>query len=220
MSVNGRVAALGTRVHEGDQVRLDGRLIRQRAPAERWVFLCHRSPGEALQRSRAGERPALLERLPQRAGKRFTAVSPMPHADGGLELVTSDGALAERLQRAVHALEVEFSVRLRGELHASQLSLVAQGELDSGAPLEVLSCEPQAGEGSNRWYVLASRGASGKEVRRLFERAGALVSRVLRTRVGPVRLERALARGQFRRLTDAELTALFQAAAAHRSSSR
>lgn len=219
MSVNGRVAALGTRVHEGDQVRLDGRLIRQRAPAERPVFLCHRSPGEALQRSGAGERRALLERLPQRAGRRFIAVSPMPHADGGLELVTADGALAESLQRAVHALEVEFSVRLRGELHAAQLARIAQGELDSGAPLEVLACAPQGGEGSNRWYVLATRGGSGKEVRRLFERAGALVSRVLRTRLGPIRLGRALARGQFRRLTDAELTSLLQAAAAHRSSS-
>ena len=39
-------------------------------------------------------RQAMLERLPRRAGRRFISVSPMPRVDGGLELVTSDGALA------------------------------------------------------------------------------------------------------------------------------
>jgi 23S rRNA pseudouridine2605 synthase len=45
-------------------------------------------------------------------------------------------------------------------------------------------------------------------VRQLFERQGALVSRVLRTQLGPLKLERALARGQFRELTAEELAAL------------
>jgi 16S rRNA U516 pseudouridylate synthase RsuA-like enzyme len=45
-------------------------------------------------------------------------------------------------------------------------------------------------------------------VRQLFERQGALVSRVLRTQLGPVTLERSLARGQFRELTQEEVRAL------------
>src|SRR5947207_664809 len=52
------------------------------------------------------------------------------------------------------------------------------------------------------------QGASGKQVRQLFERQGALVSRVLRTQLGSVRLERSLARGQFRALTQEELRGL------------
>ena len=38
----------------------------------------------------------------------------MPGIDGGLELVTSDGALAAKLQRAIHKLPCEFSVRVKG----------------------------------------------------------------------------------------------------------
>lgn len=207
LTVNGAVATLGTRATAGDQVRLDGRLVRaQGARGGAHVFLCHRSPGE--------EMAAALARLPRRAGKRFIAVSPMPRVDGGLELVTSDGALAESLQRRVHALRSEFSVRVRGELGDPQLAGILSGQLDSGAQLAVARCEAAGGEGANRWYTVELRGASGRQVRQLFERQGALVSRVLRTQLGPIALERSLARGQARELESDELHRLLAPEAA------
>ena len=217
LTVNGTVAELGARVAPRDEVRLDGRVVRARAAeAGARAFLCHRSPGEplrapALPASEPGARApraALLERLPRRLGRRFIAVSPMPRVDGGLELVSSDGALAMRLQRAVHALRSEFGVRVRGELSAAQLEGIRAGALDSGARLAVERCEAAGGEAANRWYTLGVQGASGKQVRQLFERQGALVSRVLRTQLGAVRLERSLVRGQFRALTQEELRGL------------
>lgn len=152
-------------------------------------------------------------RVPRRLGRRLIAVSPMPRADGGLELLAADGELAAQLQRGVHALTSEFGVRVRGELSAPQLQAVLGGLLDSGAQLAVERCEPAGGEGANRWYTLVARGASGKDVRQLFERQGALVSRVIRTRLGGLVLERALARGQFRQLAEQELAALSAAGA-------
>jgi 16S rRNA U516 pseudouridylate synthase RsuA-like enzyme len=50
-------------------------------------------------------------------------------------------------------------------------------------------------------------------VRQLFERQGALVSRVLRTHLGSLTLERSLGRGRFRQLTQEELEALIPAPA-------
>jgi 23S rRNA pseudouridine2605 synthase len=210
LTVNGAPAALGTRATPADELRLDGRLIHARAAGGGAVFLCHRSPGEALD--------AVTARLPRRAGKRFIAVSPMPRVDGGLEIVTSDGALALRLQRGVRALGCEFGVRVRGELDATQLEGVLQGELDSGERLDVRDFTAAGGEGANRWYTLAVRGASGKEVRQLLERQGALVSRVLRTQLGPVALGRVLGRGQSRELQAEELSALLAAPAAEETS--
>jgi 23S rRNA pseudouridine2605 synthase len=224
LTINGAPATLGARVGPHDEVRLDGRMVRAQAPAAAIrAFICHRSPGEPLDGARpadgaAGQmavpRTALIERLPRRAGRRFIAISPMPRPDGGLELVTADGELAVRLQRAVHTLESEFGVRVRGELGPEQLQGVLAGTLDSGARLAVESCAGAGGEGANRWYTLRVRGASGKQVRQLFERQGALVSRVMRTRLGSLALERALARGQFRELTPEELAALSAAGAA------
>ena len=219
LTINGAPASLGARIGPRDAVRLDGRTVHTAAPAQAPVFLCHRSPGEPLRSPVGGTAPeapraALLERLPRRAGRRFISIAPLPRIDGGLELVTADGAIAARLQRRAHALESEFSVRVRGELAAEQLAGIRSGQLDRGAPLAVALCEAGGGEGSNRWYTLRVRGASGKSVRQLFERQGALVSRVLRTRLGELSLERTLARGQFRELSGPELAALLGAAAA------
>jgi 23S rRNA pseudouridine2605 synthase len=206
LSVNGRPAVLGVRVGPKDLLKLDGRAIRQRAPTAAGVFLCHRSPGEPLQLGA----PSLAARLPRRAGRRFISISPLPQVDGGLELLSADGRLALRLQRAVHALEVEFSVRVRGELTPEQEQRVRAGVLDAGQ-VEVRLLEPSGGEGSNRWYRLLTRGASGNDVRQLFERQALTVVRVLRTRLGSLTLPRNLARGQFRELDGAELQALLQA---------
>lgn len=218
ITVNGQPAVLGVRVSPSDQLRLDGRLIRQREPRSGpTVFVVHRSPGESLTQPHAdtseegGEGPAttpMIERLPNRAGRRFITISPMPRVDGGLELVTSDGELGVMLQRSVHNLVSQFSVRILGELSEEQLEGILGGMLDSGEQIEVQTCEPSGGEAANRWYTFVARGASGKEVRQLFERQGAMVSRVQRTHLGPVTMERALGRGQFRELTPEELSGL------------
>jgi 23S rRNA pseudouridine2605 synthase len=215
LTVNGRIAELGIKVTERDDIRLDGRPIRIRATASAQVFLFNRSPGDPL-REASADRAPLIERLPRTAGRRFIAVSPMPGIDGGLELVTSDGALAAKLQRAVHRLECEFSVRVKGQLGPDQKAGVESGKLDRPARMSVESLTSSEAdlEGSNRWYGVVVRGASGKDIRQLFERQGVLVSRVLRVSAGSLKLEKSLARGQFRQLTDEEVDALLKPPAA------
>jgi 23S rRNA pseudouridine2605 synthase len=209
LTVNGRIAELGQKVSVADDIRLDGRPIKARATAAAQVFMFNRSPGDPLRESTA-ERAALIERLPKHAGRRFIAVSPMPGIDGGLEVVTSDGALAAKLQRAIHKLPAEFSVRVKGLLGPDQLAGVQSGKLDRPARLSVesLSTSDADLEGSNRWYAIVARGASGKDIRQLFERQGALISRVLRVSLGSLKLDKALARGQFRQLEEADIEAL------------
>src|SRR5262249_6444405 len=147
--------------------RLDGRLIRQReAGGAGRVFLCHRSPGENLRQptetadqretvsgadvASTGVPPAgaLVDRIPRRAGRRFLAVSPMRRSDGGLELVSSDGNLAAKLQRSMRHLESEFSIRVHGELSRQGLDRVLEGTIDNGERLKVERCEVAGGEGS------------------------------------------------------------------------
>ncbi|MFZ0501993.1 MAG: S4 domain-containing protein, partial [Steroidobacteraceae bacterium] len=216
LTINGQAAALGVRVGPEDEVRLDGRVIHQRAPQSGGrAYIYHRSPGESLDAAPADSPDAvpLLARLPKRAGRRFIMVSPMPRIDGGLEIVCGDGELAARLQRAVRALASQCSVRVRRELSEQQIEGVLGGVLDSGEKLAVLDCESAGGEGANRWYAITARGASGKDVRQLFERQGAIVSRVLRTRLGTLALERSLARGHYRELAPEEVQALLSSEA-------
>jgi 23S rRNA pseudouridine2605 synthase len=69
-------------------------------------------------------------------------------------------------------------------------------------------------EGSNRWYAVIARGASGKDIRQLFERQGVLVSRILRVSMGPVKLDKSLSRGQFRQVEQDDIDALLRPSAA------
>jgi 23S rRNA pseudouridine2605 synthase len=212
VSINGEVATLGTRALGSDQIRLDGRMIHQAPSTRTATWICHRSSGENLQQPAegdAGERGAMSDRLSRRVGRRYISVSPMPRIDGGLELLTSDGALAARLQRAVRGISVEFSMRIRGELSPEQIEGVMEGELDSGEQLKITECEPTGGEGANRWYRVLTVGANGRELRALFERQGATVSRVLRVSMGALRLERTLGRGHARQLTTEEIERVF-----------
>jgi 23S rRNA pseudouridine2605 synthase len=227
VTVNGKAAVLGMRVGDDDQLKLDGRLIRRQIAKDVPVFLVHRSPGEPLLPPRSGARDngldyestavspgaappgaSIAERLPRRAGRRFISISPMPTVDGGLELLTADGALATRLQRAVHAQQMEFSLRIRGELSPEQQQAIRIGLLDSGSTVKVLEIEATGGEGSNRWYRLLADGASGNDVRQLIERQAVTLVRMLRTRVGTLALPRTLARSHWRELEGAEVTAL------------
>jgi 23S rRNA pseudouridine2605 synthase len=214
ISVNGRIAELGQKVTERDEIRLDGRSIKTRASAAAQVFIFNRSPGDPLKEA-DGERSALIDRLPKTAGRRFIAVSPMPGIDGGLELVTSDGALAEKLQRASHKLPCEFSVRVKAKLGPDQLAGVESGKIDRPTRMaieRVTSSEADL-EGSNRWYAVIARGASGKDIRQLFERQGVLVSRILRVSMGAVKLDKTLSRGQFRQVEQDDIDALLRPSA-------
>ena len=76
--------------------------------------------------------------------------------------------------------------------------------------IEDLSSSEAMSEAANRWYAVVARGASGKDIRQLFERQGALVSRVLRVTIGAAKLDKSLARGQFRQLTEEEIESLLK----------
>ena len=211
LSVNGRIATLGQKVSHVDDIRLDGRAIKVRAAEGSQLFVFNRSPGDPLRES-DGERAALIDRLPKAAGRRFIAVSPMPGIDGGLELVSSDGALAAKLQRANHTLPCEFSVRIKGKLGPDHIEAVKSGKIDRASRMTVegVSTSEAQLEGQNRWYSIIVTGASGKDIRQLFERQGALVSRVLRVSMGSLKLDKGLSRGQFRQLEDTEIAALLK----------
>jgi 23S rRNA pseudouridine2605 synthase len=220
VTINGEVATLGSRARGTDLLKLDGRLI-HRAPLRRTAtWLCHRSPGEYLLPPREGEaaseagREAVAERLPRRVGRRYVPVSPMPRGDGGLELLTSDGELAARLQRAVHDLPVEFSLRVRGGLTPEQLCGVLRGRLEDGTRLSIIECQPAGGgeEAANRWYHVRATGVSGRALRMLVEQQGATVSRVLRVALGVLRLDHSLPRGRMRQLDRQEIDQLLGSA--------
>jgi len=118
--------------------------------------------------------------------------------------------LAAKLQRRVHELPTEFTVRVKAQLGPDQVKGVQSGQIDrpTRMKIESLTSSEAELEGSNRWYAVVARGASGKDIRQLFERQGVLVSRILRVSLGAIALDKSLSRGQFRQLTEEEIESL------------
>lgn len=214
ITVNGAPAQPGQPVGPRDDIRVDGRRLRIDWSDVSTVagLVYHRPARERLHEAADDGGQASLERLPKPPGGRWIALSPLGVGEGGLELFVNDGSLAAAVMRGTEKLSSEFSVRIRGEFDESRVpEILAAAAADPDCPGRLETVEPSGGEAANRWASIVAVGLRPRDLRRIFERCGLEANRVLRTRFGPVVMDRALSRGRSRRLTEGELAALREA---------
>src|ERR1700678_2543830 len=210
LMINGEVPELGTRLEPRDRITLDGRPVRLGAAvklAESHVLLFNRSPGAALDLKAATSRAA--EQWKQsRAGGRWLAIQPMPPVDGGLEILTDDGSWAHRVSRGVHALTVDYVLRMRGPLKDDLVEEFRAATDCEGEAMSILQADAQYGEAFNHWLNVTVRATRSAQVRHWWAARGIIVSRLMRVRFGPVHLSRELPRGHSRAMLASERNAL------------
>ncbi len=216
VTVNGQPAAIGQRVEDSDKIAVDGRRIRlERAAPDNLVLIYHRTPGEALKPATAapGEDAGVTsyERLPKLRGRRWLPLAPLAPTDGGLEVFTTDGGLRAAASKAADRLGSAYAVRVSGEPTAELVETFASRALIAEPPFEIVKVHGVGGEGRNRWYEFELQHGHGRDLRNLLSAAGLEVSRILRTRFGPVTMDRAISRGRHRELTPEERDALYAA---------
>lgn len=209
LQVNGEVPALGAKLAARDRITLDGRPVRLHAAKvkELRVLLYHRSPGEALDLKAATSRAAEHLDLPRSAG-RWLAIQPMPPVDGGLEILTDDGSWAHRVSQGVHALTMDYVLRMRGPLNETLMEEFRGASDCEGEPMSILQADAQYGEGFNHWLNVTVRATRSAQVRHWWAARGIIVSRLMRVRFGPVHLSRELPRGHSRAMLASERNAL------------
>lgn len=202
VTVNGKPVGLGDKVSSGDKIRVDGRSVRQvpDAVAERRVIAYHKPSGEVVTRHDPEGRPSVFGKLPRLPNGRWIAVGRLDLNTTGLLLFTNDGELASRLMHPSHEVQREYAVRVLGEVPDEVLQRLRDGvELEDG-PARFDSVEDGGGDGANHWYRVVLREGRNREVRRLWDSQGCTVSRLTRTRFGPIALNRRLSRGRWEEL--------------------
>ncbi|MDP2155285.1 MAG: pseudouridine synthase [Sulfuricella sp.] len=217
VTVNGQVAELGARIGDDDVVRVDRKNVRVRAAGKMpRIMLYHKPEGEIVSRDDPEGRPSVFDRLPQMRTSKWIAIGRLDFNTSGLLIFTTSGELANHLMHPRFEVEREYAVRTLGTLTPEQLEQLTAGiELEDGtANFDTIS--DQGGEGINHWYRVVLREGRNREVRRMFEAVGLVVSRLMRVRYGPVHLSPRLKRGQCRDLEQGEVQELLKLLPAER----
>lgn len=223
VTVNGHPALVGQRVQpERDQVAVDGRLIGRPPPR---VYLAMHKPygvtSTVSDRHAAETVVALVPRALRDAAGRIYPVGRLDRDSEGLLLLTNDGEWAQRMLHPRHGLEREYAVGLAAPLSADQVRALQLGvDLEEGHA-RLLGLRPATGAeiarqsgidqrephkelpGALFWYrVLLGQGWR-RQVRRTFAAVNAPVVRLIRVRIGPLRLA-GMPVGHVRELTLSE----------------
>jgi 23S rRNA pseudouridine2605 synthase len=213
VTVNGMPALIGARVGRSDTIQIDGRSVGPRTGerATARVLLYHKPEGEIVSRDDPGGRPRVFDRLPPVKGGKWLAVGRLDFNTGGLLVLTTSGELANRMMHPRYEVEREYAVRIRGRVSSAARERLTGGIRLEDGPAKFESIEEHGGEGANRWYRIVVREGRNRIVRRLFEALGLTVSRLMRTRFGPVSLPPRLTRGNYVELSRGEVRRLLAA---------
>jgi 23S rRNA pseudouridine2605 synthase len=208
--VDGKVAQLGDKVDaDKAEIYVDG----QRVIADQnLVYLALNKPrGVVSTMADEKGRTALLEFL-DRVDQRVYHVGRLDTDSEGLLLLTNDGTLAHKLMHPSYEVPKTYVCEVPGPLPRSVGRQLLSGvELEDGvAKVDKFRLIDAFGRSAQIEIVIHE--GRNRIVRRMLEEVGHPVNRLVRTAIGPIRLG-DLKPGRTRRLTNAEVAALFKAVA-------
>jgi 23S rRNA pseudouridine2605 synthase len=200
VKVNGEIAELGRRVDpERDLVEVDGAPIGIRPGLVHYVL--NKPKGVVTTASDPQGRPTVLELVP--AEPRVFPVGRLDMDTEGLLLLTNDGELANRIAHPSHGVEKEYLAEVVGTPSRAALRALREGvELDDG-----VTAPAGAALVDGSLVKLTIHEGRNRQVRRMLEAVGHPVTRLIRTRIGPLS-DRRLPPGEWRELTAPELRAM------------
>jgi 23S rRNA pseudouridine2605 synthase len=188
-----------------EEIAFDGEPVGAKPP-RLVVYAVNKPPGVVSTAKDTHGRPTVVD-LVHAPGLRLYPVGRLDADTEGLLLLTNDGELAHRLTHPSFGVDKEYLAEVEGRPSPAALRRLREGvALDDGvtAPARVSLPEP------NLVRIVIHEGRN-RQVRRMCEAVGHPVTRLVRTRIGPV-AERSLRPGRWRHLGASEVRALADAA--------
>lgn len=210
--VNDQVAQLGRRIDPGvDRVCVDGARI-QLDSSKQYIMLNKPEGVVSTARDPQG-RPTVVDMVG--VASRVFPVGRLDIATEGLMLLTNDGELTYRLTHPSYEVPKTYVAQVSGTIgRAVTRRLLETGvDLGDGEPFKADSVRvigSSKAQGQTRTVVeLVIHEGPQHVVRRLLEEVGNPVIRLVRTGMGPLKLNR-LATGTYRMLAQDEVDALYR----------
>lgn len=197
---------------DSDQICVDGIALRTRR--ERYFMM--NKPAGVISATEDAKQQTVLSLLPEAERRGLAPVGRLDKDTVGLMLLTDDGALNHALTSPRRHVDKQYRALVSGHLDAEVPARFAAGlKLADGtvcrpAGLTIGECRE---DGLTEVLVTLQEGRY-HQVKRMIAAVGGHVEALERLSMGPLRLDGKLARGQYRALTEDEISELFRAVSA------
>ena len=198
VTINGVVPELGTKVSPNDEVRIDGKLIREQN--EKPVYLAFYKPVGIECTTNLDVRNNIVDYI--NYPKRIFPIGRLDKASEGLIFMTNDGDIVNKILRARNNHEKEYTVTVNKPITDRFIE-----RMGNGVPiLDTVTRKCKVEQISKFTFKIILTQGLNRQIRRMTEYLGYDVTALKRIRIINISLDIPV--GRYRDLTDAEIKEL------------
>ena len=205
IKVNGQIALIGATVNRNDEVEYDGNII-SFTKSEIKLLMLNKPEGVLSSNKKEKNIPIVFDFLPDGKSKiRWISIGRLDINSSGLMLFTNDGTFANYCMHPSSSIDREYLVRARGDFTKEKKEKMLSGikiDDDIYRFTDIVEGEKQS---SNQWFSVCLMSGKNREVRKIFNAVGLEISRLKRTRFGPIFLPSSLKKGSYLELSSKEI---------------
>ncbi|PWA07237.1 23S rRNA pseudouridine(2604) synthase RluF [Flavobacterium psychrotolerans] len=200
VTINGIIPELGTKVSPEDEVRIDGKLIREKN--EKPVYLAFNKPVGIECTTNLDVHNNIVDYI--NYPKRIFPIGRLDKASEGLIFMTNDGDIVNKILRARNNHEKEYTVTVNKPITDRFIE-----RMGNGVPiLETITRKCKVEQISKYTFKIILTQGLNRQIRRMCEYLGSEVTALKRIRIINISLDVPV--GRYRDLTDAEIKELNQ----------
>ena len=203
--VNGKIAKIGSKVSPNDEVICNSIVIK--IPNEDIKVLLLNKPVGVLSSSvREKKVPIVFDFLPNGIiSRNWISIGRLDINTSGLMLFTNDGGFANFCMHPSNMIDREYLVRARGDFNEEKRLKMIEGINIENQIFRFTDVVVGEKNGTNQWFSICINSGKNREVRKIFSSLDMEISRLKRTRFGPIFLPSKLKVGKFTELTINEI---------------
>ena len=208
IKINGKVAEIGVSVEITDVIEYEGNVISY-VKSDLKLLMLNKPEGVVSSNKKEKNLPIVFDYLPKsNLNSRWISIGRLDINSSGLMLFTNDGTFANFCMHPSSMIDREYLVRARGEFTQEKKQKMLSGINIEGATYQLTDIVEGEKHSSNQWFSVCLMSGKNKEVRKIFNYLDLEISRLKRTRFGPIFLPSSLKKGSTIELSNKEIDSL------------